>query len=469
MAPWLAVLAGALVVGGRTLVVAPDGPYPDLGAALAAAGDGDTIEVHGGVHAGPFVVAHAVALRGLDRPVLDGRGQGTVVTFEVPGGALTGFTVRNSGRRNDREDAGVLARGTATVEDNHFEDVLFGVDIEAGPHSVIRGNVITGRDLPLARKGDGIRLWESEGSRVEENLVHDTRDILIWYSDNTTVRGNRVSGGRYGLHFMYASGSRVQDNRFEDNAVGAYGMYSADLAYERNLFLANHGPSGYGIALKDSDDITVRDNVIAANRTGMYFDNSPGKPGARNVIAGNTFAYNDIGLAFMPSVKGNIFATNNFVENSQQVAVLAGGRFNGNDWTPGGQGNFWSNYAGYDADRDGVGDLPYQEVSLFYNLLTRRPELRLFVLSPVQLALDLTARAFPVFQPPPTLTDTAPRMAPVVPAVVPSRGRAVGLLALAVAMVSGSLAIAFWGAAVEPRRVRLERPGAVVARSEGSR
>ena len=93
-------------------------------------------------------------------------------------------------------------------------------------------------------------------------------------------------------------------------------------------------------------------------------------------------------------------------------AVVAGGTFDGNDWTPGGRGNFWSGYAGYDADGDGLGDLPYQEVSLFYDLLQRRPELRLFTLSPAQSALDLAARTFPVFQPAPTLTDTAPRVRP---------------------------------------------------------
>ena len=40
------------------------------------------------------------------------------------------------------------------------------------------------------------------------------------------------------------------------------------------------------------------------------------------------------------------------------------------------------------------------------------PELRLFQLSPVAEAIDLAARAFPLFQPRPKLSDDSPLMAP---------------------------------------------------------
>ena len=159
----------------------------------------------------------------------------------------------------------------------------------------------------------------------------------MWSSgtpNGVTVRDNQVRDGRYGLHFMYSSGSTVADNLFQNNAVGAYAMYSNDLVYERNRFVGNHGPSGYGVALKDSDNIAIRDNAFVANRTGLYLDNSPYKPGARNQIEGNTFAYNDIGLTFTPAVKGNVLAGNNLVDNFQQVSLTAGGDFEGNDWTP---------------------------------------------------------------------------------------------------------------------------------------
>lgn len=438
----LLAVAGA----GRTLVVGADGPYADLATALAAARDGDRVEVRGGVHPGPVILRRAVALVGIDQPVLDGGGQGTVVTFEAPGGRLEGFVVRGSGMRNDKEDAGVLARGSVAIVDNVFEDVLYGIDVKAGPGSVVRGNTVTGRDLDIARKGDAIRLWESHDSLVERNTVHAGRDVVIWYSKNVLVRENRVDSSRYGLHFMYASGSSVEGNTFADNAVGAYAMYSDHLSYRDNRFLGNHGPSGYGLALKDTDDVTVSGNVFAANRTGLYFDNSPMQPKTRNEISDNVFAYNDIGLAFMPSVRGNDFSGNRFVENGQQVALLAGGSFKGNDWTPAGRGNYWSNYAGYDADRDGVGDLPYQEVSLFGDLVSRHAALRLFSLSPAQSALDLAARALPVFRPDPLLTDSAPLVSlPAAPSTEPAAPRLpMAVVSAALIVVAGGVGL--WGA-----------------------
>ncbi len=393
-----------------------------------------------------------MALVGLDRPVLDGGGQGSVVSFTEDGGSLRGFTVRHSGNSNLKEDSGVVARGTVALEDNVFEDVLYGVDIKAGPGSIVSNNRINSRDLDIARRGDGIRMWESHDGVVEGNVVTGARDVVIWYSNGVTVRDNQVLDGRYGLHFMYSSGSTVAGNLFQNNAVGAYAMYSNDLVYERNRFVGNHGPSGYGVALKDSDNVAIRDNAFVANRTGLYLDNSPYKPGARNLIEGNTFAYNDIGLTFTPAVKGNVLAGNNLVDNFQQVSLTAGGAFKGNDWTPNGAGNYWSGYAGYDADEDGLGDVPYQEVSLFNDLVVRHPNLRLFTLSPAQTALDLAAEAFPVFRPPPVLTDTAPRVVPAPVVVTATSVSARPLWAASLALVAAALMAGAWGAAMDRRR-----------------
>ena len=177
----------------------------------------------------------------------------------------------------------------------------------------------------------------------------------------------------------------------------------------------------------------------------MYFDNSPLDAGTVNIVARNTIAYNDIGIAFVPSVKRNVITANRFEDNLQQVAVVASGTFEGNVWTQDGVGNYWSNYAGFDADGDGVGDIPHAETSLFHSLLEVHPMLRLFTLSPAQSALDLAARAFPAFRPPATLTDTAPfTRAPTapLPAVQPATGPLIGLSAACIALAAAAM---LWG------------------------
>jgi nitrous oxidase accessory protein len=222
------------------------------------------------------------------------------------------------------------------------------------------------------------------------------------------IRANHISHGRYGLHFMYTDRNVMEDNRLEDNSVGAFLMYSRGLTLRRNVFARNRGPSGYGVGLKDMDGVTAQDNLFAGNRVGLQLDNSPSSLRVHDLFERNVFACNDVGIAFMPAVKRNGFRDNCFIENLEQVAILGGGTFEGNDFTVEGRGNFWSDYRGWDQDGDGIGDLPYRAESLFENLMDRDPRLRLFLFSPAQQAVELAARAFPVVAPQPKLTDTAP-------------------------------------------------------------
>ena len=49
----------------------------------------------------------------------------------------------------------------------------------------------------------------------------------------------------------------------------------------------------------------------------------------------------------------------------QQIGVDGGGDLTRNAWATAGRGNYWSDYAGYDADADQIGETPYASTSLF--------------------------------------------------------------------------------------------------------
>ncbi|MEI2421890.1 hypothetical protein V6O07_16560, partial [Arthrospira platensis SPKY2] len=89
-----------------------------------------------------------------------------------------------------------------------------------------------------------------------------------------------------------------------------------------------------------------------------------------------------------------------------------GDQLGANTW----QGNYWSDYVGYDASGDGVGEMAYRAESLFENLADRTPALALFQFSPAQQAIDFAAVAFPIIKPKPKLTDNAPLVDPFLPA-----------------------------------------------------
>ncbi|MBS1251828.1 MAG: putative ABC transporter binding protein NosD [Anaerolineales bacterium] len=404
---------------GESLVVSPAGPYTTIAEALVDAQAGDRIEVHSGTYAGPLTIDKSVALIGVDEAVIDGGGDDSVVTVTAPDVRIEGFVIRNSGDSLDREDAGIVLQKSprATIVNNRIENTLFGVYAKNAPETELRGNEIIGMDLPLPRRGDGIRFWESPNSLIAENQVRATRDCILWFSDGTTVRDNDIRDGRYGLHLMYDNDIVIAGNTLADNSVGAFLMYSRRVTLRENIFRSNRGPSGYGVGLKDMDRVIGEDNLFVSNRVGMYLDNSPWSIDVYDEFRHNAFAYNDIGASFQPAVKRNIFTENTFLENMQQVSVRGGGQLEGNDFTVEGQGNFWSDYTGYDANGDGLGDLAYQPRSLFESLLDRHSSLRLFLMSPAQQAIDMASKAFPIMRPEPKLTDSAPLMSPVLPAI----------------------------------------------------
>lgn len=394
-------------------LVAPAVADFDLKGAIRDAAPGSTIEVPVGVYCGTLVVDRSVTLRGAPGAIIDGRGDSDVVRISAPGVVFCGFTVRGSGDSLDRENCGILVSAPdCTIEQNTLEDVLLGMMFHSADRGIIRENQLTGKSLPPGRRGDGIRLWNSNDCRVERNTITGVRDVVIWYSRGTHLTENDISAGRYGLHFMYGSGSVLERNRLTGNSVGVFLMYSSDIVLRENLLAHNRGPSGYGLGLKDMENVTVENNIIASNRCGAFFDNSPQRFDGVGAFRGNVVAYNDIALSFTPSTRHNRFADNSFIENVEQVAVQGGGEFRDNDFTPGGVGNYWSDYVGFDADNDGVGDMAYHSKSLFEDLMDREPSMRLFLYSPAQQAVELAARAFPIVQPQPKVSDKAPQMRP---------------------------------------------------------
>lgn len=419
----------------------------DLTAALADTPNGGTLSVPAGVYPGPIVLDRPVTLVGEQGAILDGGGTGDVVQITASDVALRGFVIRNTGDVLDRENSGVVSTAPrTTIEDNRLEDVLFGVYLKSSPGSIVRGNTITSKALELPRRGDCIRLWASDDGVVEDNVITKGRDVVMWYSENLTVRRNTVTDSRYGLHFMYAGDATVEDNRLLDNSVGVFLMYTKNLTLRRNVMARNRGPSGFGIGIKDVDGADIRDNLLIDNRVGIHIDNSPSNVDLTHRFEGNILAYNDIGLGFLPNVSRNEFTGNAFCDNVQQVAVFGGGKFEGNSFTVDGRGNYWGDYRGFDLDGDGLGDLEHRVAGVFENLMDRQPKLRLFLFSPAQQAIESAAKAFPVVEPEVRAIDTAPLMnPPEPPSITPAARGSSRLAASAATMVLAGLAVLILG------------------------
>lgn len=441
------LLAWGTMAGAQSperLIVSPDGAYTTLADALAEAHNGDIIEVQGGVHPAPLLIDKSITLIGVDQPVIDGGGVGSLITITAPDVVMQGFVVRDTGDSMPGEDTAIIAQAPRiTLAENRLENVLYGIYLNNAPGSIVRHNLIYPKDVEETLRGDGIRAWYSHDIQIVENEVYGGRDVILTYTDNAVIRNNIVHQGRYGLHFMYSNNVTVEGNDFEDNSVGVFLMYSQNIILRQNTFAYSDGSSGYGLALKDMDYVTASDNVFLGNTVGLYLDNSPSIYDAYNTFQNNIFAYNFEGVAMMPSVERNIFQNNAFLDNTQQAAIRGREVTSRNIWSQDGKGNYWSDYVGYDRDGDGIGDTSYHADKLFQSLADRYPVLHLFNYSPVAQLIEFGASAFPVLRPVPIVVDDAPFISYTPPAALQAQAQPISLtfLGAAAALIGFSLTL----------------------------
>ena len=380
----------------------------DLQAAIDQAETGSSLCLQPGSYDGPLTIARKLTIWGPSDAVIKSSGQGTTIEVEADGAALLGVTVDGSGGRFDRLDAAVhVVADDVTVQGVRVENAVFGLLVEKANRAHIIGNVVQGPDEgPLGLRGDGIRLWETRDSEVRDNRVIGSRDMVVWYSSDNRLVGNTVVRSRYGTHFMYSHGNHVEGNRYVDNVVGVFIMYSRNVTLRDNLLARSSGPGGMGLGIKESGNLTVSNNAFIANTKAVYMDTSPLEPDDFNTFENNAFFHSEVGVLMHSSEERNAFLSNRFVSNYSQVQVEGGGNALSVEWL----GNSFDDYAGYDLDEDGFGDIPYELRRLSSQLQSKYPQLRFFRGAVTLELLDAITSLFPMIEPRTILIDPRPRM-----------------------------------------------------------
>jgi nitrous oxidase accessory protein len=380
----------------------------DLQALLDGAAEGAALCLDPGSYSGPLRVAKPVTLWGSRDVVILSAGEGTTIEIEADGSELLGLTVDGSGGRFDTLDAAVhVVADDVRVERVLVRNAAFGLLIEKSNRASIVDNVIRGPDEgPLGLRGDGIRLWETRDSEVRGNQVIGCRDMVVWYSNGNELLSNEVVRSRYGTHFMYSHDNVVEGNRYVDNVVGIFIMYSRNVSLRQNLLARSSGPGGMGLGIKESGNLTVSDNAFIANTKGVYMDTTPLEPDDHNTFENNAFFHSEVAVLMHSSEKRNSFVGNTFVSNHSQLQVEGGGNALAVDWN----GNSFDDYAGYDMDGDGFGDIPYELRRLSSQLESMYPQLQFFRGAITLELLDAISSLFPMMQPQTTLIDPRPRI-----------------------------------------------------------
>jgi nitrous oxidase accessory protein len=432
-----------------------------LDVALTQARARTRIVLDGGTQHGHFVVRVPIELQGRHDATIDAGGTGTALRIEATDVRVAGLTFRGSVRTDETGDqAAIVATASrARIEDDRFAGNTFGISLVHAHDALIARNEFIGPENQLV-SGDAIRVFASHHVTMEDNTIRGTRDVIVFFSDDATIRRNHISQARYGLHDMYSNRLIAQGNVVEGCEIGSNFMYAHSVRILGNVFAHNRGATGYGAALENVDDAIVEGNGFFDNHVGLQIVQSPSNPQARNVVRGNRFADDGTAIAAESTTIHTTIAGNDFAGNLEQVRIDGGASLGGVTWNEHGGGNHWSDYAGYDRDGDRIGDIPYAPRDPYEALADANPEDELFRYSPAAQALDFAARAVPIVAPPAKLIDAYPLMESPLIALVPPAQPAARRVLASLAVAGAALVVAPLAAVGFALRPRTELPSA---------
>ncbi len=400
----LAVWSGTAGTGSvpARWTVAPGSPIPTLTAALAHAGDGDTIVVEtGDYHEAELLVSRRVTIVGRGWPVFYG-GDHQILRITADSVTITGLVLRDvsPSATDDRAAIKVIDARGCHLEDNTLLDTFFGIYLSKVDGCLIRNNRVRGSGTTESLAGNAIHSWSSSHLVIEDNVVRGHRDgIYFEFTTGAVVRRNLSTRAlRYGLHFMFSNDCTYTDNTFTGNRAGVAVMYSHGVDMERNRFEHSWGSGSYGLLLKEITDSHLLHNSFRSNSVGLYAEGTN-----RVEVSGNEFLTNGWGVEVMADAQGTVFHGNRFEGNSFDVTTNSASANSGFD------GNYWDRYTGYDLDRDGFGDIPFPPVRLFALVVQQSEPALILMRSFFVSLLDAAERVAPVLTPQ-TMVDRRPLM-----------------------------------------------------------
>ncbi|MEP3206544.1 MAG: nitrous oxide reductase family maturation protein NosD [Gilvibacter sp.] len=375
--------------------------------AISQANAGTTLLLRDGVYsAANLQLNKPITIKGSQKAVLDIQNEGYGFVITADSVSIEGISIKNTGLSYTKEYAAIYVTKSQhfTIKDVLLTNVTFGILVEKSKHGTISGTTISGEQTKEASAGNGIHLWDSSYVTINENEVFNMRDgIYFEFVTHSKVNSNNCHNNiRYGLHFMFSNNDQYHDNTFKENGAGVAVMFSKQIIISRNTFSHNWGTASYGLLLKEIYDAEITHNTIAENTIGINVEGS-----TRINYKDNDFISNGWALKVRGACYNNVFEDNNFMFNSFDVSYNS--KLNDNAFVQ----NYWSNYSGYDLDKDGLGDVPFRPVKLFSYVVNETPETIVLLRSLFVDIIDFSEKVSPIFTPD-DLVDPAPRIKPIV-------------------------------------------------------
>ncbi len=377
-----------------------------LQAAIDSAQTGDTLILAPGIYSGSVNIHHSLTLLGEASSIIDGEGTGHVITVSAPDVLIRGLRIQNSGEDLVKENSGIFITqqgDRAHIESNHLENNLIGIYLKGPESAVVSDNVIIGSQHHRVNdRGNGLYLWNTPGSIIENNDIRYGRDgIFVNVSKNNIFRGNHMRDLRFAIHYMYTNNSEISDNVSINNHVGYALMFSHHLKVKGNISRGDHER---GLFFNFANNSVIEGNRVSGGAEKCVFIYNSNF----NQMNNNSFEDCQIGIHFTAGSERNEIFSNAFINNRNQVKYV-GTRYI--EWSKNGVGNYWSDNTTFDIDDNGIADQLYKPNGLVDQIVWRHPLAKLLLNSPAVQILKWAQSEFPGIHPG-GVTDSAPLMLP---------------------------------------------------------
>ena len=380
-------------VSARSWTICNSCEVKSLPEALAACSDGDTILILGGKHKiRNTEVGKSITIIGKDDAELISSEGSEILTVTANNVEIRDLIFSGVTTSYLKEYSAIRLRKVRNfnIHHNTINQCFFGIYLERVKDGKIHNNVIQGEMKSEAESGNAIHAWYSDSLYIAYNDISNHRDgiYLEFVHFSKVIENYSHDNMRYGLHFMFSNDDMYSGNRFINNGVGVAVMFSRRIIMNSNKFSDNWGRSSYGLLLKEIFDGEIYDNVFDDNTIGIFVEGSN-----RIKYHNNTFYSNGWAIKFSGGCESNEIYHNDFLYNSLDLIVST--QLNDNVI----HSNYWSDYTGYDLDRNGIGDIPYYPVKLFSYVLNEVPESIVLMRSLFIDILNYSEKVSPILTP----------------------------------------------------------------------
>ncbi|KTG26997.1 NosD domain-containing protein [Haloferax profundi] len=402
-----------------SVVVGDDAPT--IVDAVERAPPNTTVVVPEGTYTTQVSIEKPVTLRGSGvETVVDGGGNGSVLTVNASGVAITDLRITGVGtatidvegdaegwdsvveRTYGRGDAGVAILGGSRVLVSRVRVVTpsNGVLVRDADDVVVSNVTVRGDPAPGAGYM-GVMAMRSPVVVQDSTFAGGLDAVYAHRADGLVVRNSTMRDARFGVHLMFTSDALVADNVVRDTSTGVVVMTRpSGIALVGN----DVRESNHGIVTAGADSYVAR-NVLVDDGVGL-------KIGSRtSSYTENVVARNDVGVEAASFVASNRVVGNDFVANGRHARATSGPL---RLWSSTDSGNYWDTAVGLGPD--GSLSRPYRPTDPLDARLDERGTTTL-ARSPALTALRALQGAVPGMRAG-GIVDSHPEPDPVNPALV---------------------------------------------------